>query len=748
MSKYSQELHCNYQKAIQAFLHVYPGKTEKMSALIDSYCRTCALYLWNTFAIDLSACTEGINELYAEDKHKRTYTTAQVAAALDKLAKKNYALPVPEFFESIVVQDSVDGTNYSRKLASCLSLIFVSFALIDGNVTVDEAKMITKLQHDLVACCDKKQVQAYADTINVADFVDSEPAQSVSFSPAYKQKASKKETTANTKGKKQASPLNELNKLVGLSSAKQSINELRDFAKIQQARKDKGLPVSEISYHLVFTGNPGTGKTTVARLVAQIYQELGLVSKGHLVEVSAKDLVAGYVGQTAIKTGEVINQALGGVLFIDEAYALVDMNGQGYGQEAIDTLLKEMEDHRDDLAVIVAGYSEPMERFIRSNPGLKSRFNRFIHFDDFSPDELFAIFQSLCKKNAYTADETASAIIRDHLNALSKSAGDDFANARTVRNFFETVISKQATRISEKKDPSTEILSTITEADVAWCTDAASEAESLEDVLSELNSLIGLGMVKEEIADLIHVVEHQQRRKAQGLRVPSMSLHLVFMGNPGTGKTTVARYIARLYKSLGLLSKGQLIETDRSGLVAGYVGQTAIKTQNIINEAMGGVLFIDEAYTLVGNSSNDYGQEAIDTLLKAMEDKRADFVVIVAGYSDQMDSFVHTNPGLESRFNRYIHFEDYSADEMLRIFKMSCEKNQYRLTDGAEKAVKDYFSAVRISEIANGRGARNLFEKVVTQQAKRIVLMPENQADELSTITEEDIQCALERGGK
>lgn len=748
MSNYNQELHSNYQKAIQAFLNVYPSKTDKMSALIDSYCRTCALYLWNTFDVNLSVCTDGINELYAEDKHKRTYTTNQVAGALNKLAQKQYILPVPEFFENIVAQDRIDGTNYSRKLASCLSLVFISFALIDGNVTAEEAKMITKLRGDLIACCDKNKIAAYADTIDIADFVDSDPVKPAAVAPVYKQSAPKKKAPAETKPKKQDDPMAELNKLIGLSAAKQSINELRDFAKIQQARKNRGLPVSDISYHLVFTGNPGTGKTTVARLVAQIYKELGLVSKGHLVEASAKDLVAGYVGQTAIKTGEVINEALGGVLFIDEAYALVDTNGQGYGQEAIDTILKEMEDHRDDLAVIVAGYSEPMEKFIRSNPGLKSRFNRFVHFDDFAPEELFEIFQSLCKKNAYTTDEKASAIIKEHLTALSKSVGDDFANARTVRNFFETVIAKQATRISSEKDPSTEMLSTITEADVAWCSDAASATESLEDVLAELNSLIGLGMVKDEIADLVHVVEHQQRRKAQGLRVPSMSLHLVFMGNPGTGKTTVARYIARLYKSLGLLSKGQLIETDRSGLVAGYVGQTAIKTQEIINEAMGGVLFIDEAYTLNGNGSNDFGQEAIDTLLKAMEDKRDDFVVIVAGYPDLMDTFVHSNPGLESRFNRYIHFEDYSADEMLCIFKMSCEKNQYVLTEAAETAVKAYFATASISAIANGRGARNLFEKVVTQQAKRTVAMSESQADELSIITADDIKNALARGDR
>lgn len=582
--------------------------------------------------------------------------------------------------------------------------------------------------------------ETYSDILNVAD--KSQNKQAV-ISQKQKQQTSQSQAASDDTTEQSTDPIEELNALIGLSSAKNSISELRNFANIQQTRRKMGLPAPDISYHLVFTGNPGTGKTTVARLIARIYKELGLVSKGHLVEASAKDLIAGYIGQTAIKTGEVINEALGGVLFIDEAYALVDTNGHGYGQEAIDTILKEMEDHRSDLAVIVAGYSGPMEKFIRSNPGLKSRFNRFVHFDDYTPEELFEIFQSLCKKNAYTTDKQADKVIKEHLTVLAKSAGNDFANARTVRNLFESIIAKQATRISSEMDLSMEMLSTITEADVSWCSETTAPTESLDDVVAELNSLIGLEMVKEEIADLIHVVEHQQRRKAKGLRVPPMSLHLVFMGNPGTGKTTVARYIARLYKCLGLLSKGQLVETDRSGLVAGYIGQTAIKTQDVINEAMGGVLFIDEAYTLNGNCSNDFGQEAIDTLLKVMEDKRDDFVVIVAGYPDLMDAFVQSNPGLESRFNRYIHFEDYSADEMLSIFKMSCQKNQYALTESAEAVVKDYFSTVSISDIANGRGARNLFEKVVTQQAKRTVAMPESQADNLSTITADDVKNAL-----
>ena len=217
------------------------------------------------------------------------------------------------------------------------------------------------------------------------------------------------------------------------------------------------------------------------------------------------------------------------------------------------------------------------------------------------------------------------------------------------------------------------------------------------------------------------------------------------MGNPGTGKTTVARCIARIYKCLGLLSKGQLIETDRSGLVAGYVGQTAIKTQEVIQTAIGGVLFIDEAYTLSNGGSSDFGQESIDTILKSMEDNRDDFVVIVAGYDDLMNDFIHSNPGLESRFNRYIHFEDYTAEQMLSIFVRLCNNNQYLLSDDATGKLKEYFENANIAQIGNGRGARNLFEKTVTQQAKRIESIKDPNVD-LQMISGEDIDGAIMRG--
>ena len=753
MGTYKEELHSNYQKSVQAFIRVYPRISPDIITLIDSYCRTCAIYLWNSFSVDINTCTECINVIFAENSKKKIFTVNQVKAAMTKLSEHQYSIPVPVFFNNIIENDMKDGTNYSRKLAVCFKLVFISFALIDGKVQYEEAKMITKLHSNLVKACDEHHIIAYDDHINPFDFVDGtdDTLPAISATPKlmtmHASSASKPNVEEINKApSSETSPFDELSRLIGLSAVKKEVKEISDFAKVQKVRKAHGLPVSEISYHLVFMGNPGTGKTTVARLVAQIYKDLGILSKGHFVEVSAKDLVAGYVGQTAIKTGEIIEKALGGVLFIDEAYTLLDKTGSSYGQEAIDTLLKEMEDHRGDFAVIVAGYDDLMKQFIASNPGLKSRFNKFIHFEDYTFEEMIEIFNSFCVKNAYTVTDDANEIIKQYFVEACNACDGNFANARVARNFFESVISKQASRISSKREKTKEMLSTITCDDVSWWQETKHEEETLEDILTEFNELIGLDLVKEEISDLICVVQYQQHRKAQGLKVPSLSLHLVFTGNPGTGKTTVAHYVAKLYKALGLLSKGHLVETDRSGLVAGYVGQTAIKTQEVINSALGGILFIDEAYTLSNGKANDFGQEVIDTLLKAMEDKRNDFAVIVAGYDGLMNDFVNSNPGLKSRFNHYIHFSDYSIDEMCCIFSLLCSKNQYKLSEEATTEVKNYFSSVDIANIGNGRGARNLFEKVVTQQAKRISKCNDDVSQELSIITEMDVVEAIKKG--
>ena len=270
--------------------------------------------------------------------------------------------------------------------------------------------------------------------------------------------------------------------------------------------------------------------------------------------------------------------------------------------------------------------------------------------------------------------------------------------------------------------------------------------ESIEDLKAELNGYIGLSSIKKEVGNLINLVTVYKMRKEHNLPTPKMSLHMVFTGNPGTGKTMIARLMARIYRALGVLSKGQLVEVDRSGLVAGYVGQTATKTQEVIDKAKGGVLFIDEAYALNGGGENDFGQEAIDTLLKAMEDNREDLVVIVAGYDGLMERFIHSNPGLESRFNRYMHFDDYNLDEMLAIFEMQCRKGCYELDDAARDDVKALISEANTNSISfgNARGVRNIFEKVLVNQANRLAEMDDVTRDDLMRITESDVQKARE----
>jgi len=274
--------------------------------------------------------------------------------------------------------------------------------------------------------------------------------------------------------------------------------------------------------------------------------------------------------------------------------------------------------------------------------------------------------------------------------------------------------------------------------------EASQPPERIEDLQAELDSYIGLETVKKEVSNLINMVKVHQMRAENDLPNTELSLHMVFSGNPGTGKTTVARIMARIYHSLGILSKGHLVEVDRSGLVAGYVGQTALKTSKVIEKAMGGVLFIDEAYALNGKTENDFGQEAIDTILKAMEDHRDDLVVIVAGYIELMEEFVHSNPGLESRFNRFLQFDDYTLDEMMEIFAMRCDKGCYTLEPEAKEQVRLFIQEENDGGISfgNARGVRNLFEQILVQQANRLATTENLTRDDLMKITVADVQAA------
>ena len=522
------------------------------------------------------------------------------------------------------------------------------------------------------------------------------------------------------------SALKELNELLGLKNVKDEIKEFINIALNNMERSKRGLPIVPLTLHMVFTGNPGTGKTTVARIIGQILFAYGYLSKGHLTEVDRSGLVAEYVGHTAIKTTEVVKKAIGGVLFIDEAYTLFkNSDSRDFGSEAIDTLLKLMEDNRDNFMVIVAGYPDKMKDFVASNPGLRSRFNTYINFEDYSNDELLVLLSNLLSRFNLKLDSGVNDLIFSIFTHLRKETSS-FANARTVRNIFEELCKISSLGNSGSfninnlisKD---EILKLMTKLHIE-------QPKSFLDLKSnhsmcELNNLIGLSDVKKQIEQFIAVAKVNQSRKSQGLKEFPMSMHMVFSGNPGTGKTSVARLLASILHDLGYLSKGHLVEVDRAGLVAGYVGQTAIKTSAVIKSAIGGVLFIDEAYSLCTNGSgNDFGQEAIDTVLKLMEDNRDDLVVIVAGYTQEMTKFIASNTGLESRFNTFIRFNDYSIDELQQIFKNMLIEYDLNLDDNAAVALSNVIIKAQKDSLhfANAREVRNIFQSVIKLMAVRI----------------------------
>ena len=547
--------------------------------------------------------------------------------------------------------------------------------------------------------------------------------------------------------------LAELDAMIGLAGVKREIRKLTNLQKVAEQRRLAGLPPGpSIGRHMVFAGPPGTGKTTVARLYGRILAALGVVEKGQVVEVSRADLVSENVGGTALKTTAAFDQAKGGVLFVDEAYALSrKTTGTDFGREAIDTLVKLMEDHRDEVVVIAAGYSAEMRDFLSTNPGLKSRISRTVDFENYSPAELLQITEAQANKDGYRLSDGARDAILEHFKSIKRDA--TFGNGRTARRVFEAAVERQAQRLADLAElPSGDELSLLLAEDLDVETGLAArfgqarDSDQVTQILGRLVGMTGLTEVKQEISDLLDLLASARRRREAGLEAEPFTGHLIFAGPPGTGKTTVARLYGELLAALGVLAQGQVVEAARMDLVGQYVGHTAQKTAEVFERARGGVLFIDEAYALSrsGGSGHDFGQEAIDTLVKLMEDHRDEVIVIAAGYTSEMEGFLATNPGLASRFARTLEFRPYDADSLVSIFLGKAEAADYLVPEATREALTAHFAAGadRYRE-GNGREVDKLFRAAVTAHARRTEQLAgggtELTTEQLSTLLPADV---------
>jgi SpoVK/Ycf46/Vps4 family AAA+-type ATPase len=532
--------------------------------------------------------------------------------------------------------------------------------------------------------------------------------------------------------------LKKLDGLVGLSGVKKEISNLTAFLNLQIARGETNTFQGK---HYVFTGNPGTGKTTVARIMADIFKTLGVVSRGQLVEADRSKLVAGFSGQTAIKTNQLVDQALGGVLFIDEAYTLKSSDGDTFGAEAIDTLLKRLEDDRGKFICIVAGYTDNMHDFIDSNPGLKSRFTQTIHFDDYTPDELTEIFLKLAAGKNFTVDEDTKAAIHRLFEQLYLRRDKNFGNAREARRIFNEAVERQSQRlVKEMGQPGFQEsdMFALTKDDLPMSQSEA--ARPLDVVLNELEEFIGMRSVKDSIRRLAVQSMFMKQRAAMGAgNVQQMAMNFILTGNPGTGKTSIARKMGEILQAMDILPTSRVIEASRATLVGKYMGETPKIVNSMCDKAMGGILFIDEAYTL-SDGGDMYGKEAIDTLMKRMEDDRGKFVVIAAGYKDKMEEFLMMNAGLASRFTHKLHIDDYDPDELLAIYKHMAQKEQYQLSPESElKALDKIYKMVlaKSDSWGNAREMRNLLDSTIQKLSQRVSMLPPDQ------VTKETYQIIL-----
>ena len=473
----------------------------------------------------------------------------------------------------------------------------------------------------------------------------------------------------------------ELDNYIGLQSVK---DEIRAIVSNVKQRREKGMTEKLLKDHFIFTGNPGTGKTTFARKFGEILNSIGALPTGQLVEVSAKEMIGNHVGDTELNVKSTVDKAMGGVLFIDEAYAFATDDGGGFGMDAINTLLPILENRKGEFVCILAGYSKDMDKLVRMNDGIKSRCNVTIEFPDYNPKELEQLFRMMLIRNdedtTFTLDAKADEMLPKVFERMYLRRTDTFGNAREVRNAFDLALKRHRLR---KQQPGF-VENQFNYADIVG--EADTHEVSVEDVMKELDGFVGMKSVKEAIRRIAQEIAVQKHLIELGMAQEGLTKYnFILTGNPGTGKSTVARIFGKIFKALGVTSTDKVTEKVPKDIIGLYINESDKLMDAAITEAMGGVLFLDEAYDLepmdeAGRSTSSEGKKAVQTLMTRMENEAGKFVVVCAGYPKEMSAFMNSNPGLKRRFSHTIHIDDYTAEELLEIYERAAKAKKYNFS--------------------------------------------------------------------